>query len=114
MTIVVEGAAHRVAQASRHSEVNQESPVRFESNNQILAAPLECADPLALELGCHGLWLERPDQTCVLDLDPIEATPDQPWFELETDRLNFRQLGHLQAIVSSTIGRSGGAFSPSS
>src|SRR2546423_11887862 len=96
MTIVVQCAARSMAQASRHAEVNQESPTRLEPDNQILAPAFDGADPLALQLGGHGLRLERPHETRVLDLDPVEPPPDQVRLELETDRLDLRQLGALR------------------
>jgi hypothetical protein len=93
--------------------MDQEGTTRFEPDNQILASPFDGADAFALELGGDGLRLERPDETWVGDLDSVEPAPDQVRLELEADRLDFRQLGHRQAIVSSTIGRGGGASSPS-
>ena len=113
MTIVVQSAAWRMAQASRHPEVNQESTTRLEPDNQILAAALQGAHAFALELRSHGPRLERPHKACVLDLDTVEPPPDQLRFELEPNRLDLGQLGH-QPIVSSTIGLAGGDSSPSS
>src|SRR5438874_7499941 len=96
MTIVVQGAAQRVAQAPRHSEVNQESATRLEPDNQILASTLDGADAFALEFGGDSLRLERPYEPRIVDLDAVESPPDQVWLEHETDRLDLGQLGHLR------------------
>src|SRR6266581_4903065 len=96
MTIFVQRAALGVAQASRHPEVNQESATRLEPNNQILASALHRADAFALELGGDRLGLERPDEARVVDLDAIQRPPDEARLELETDRLDLGQLGHLR------------------
>src|SRR5437899_6916832 len=99
MTIVVQSAAWRMAQASRHPEVNQESPTRLEPNNQILAAALERRDTLAFELAGDGTRLEWPDDPWIRDADPVEATAENVRREPETDRLDLRQLGHSPSLA---------------
>ena len=64
-----------MAQRARHAEVNQESPSRLEPNNQILAAPVEGCDALALELSRDLVGSDRPRQPRVGDLDALERPP---------------------------------------
>ena len=123
-------------QLSSHPEVNQENPTAFEPNNQILAAAVECRDPLSLELGGHPGGVEGPGEARVLDLDALEAAPDKLRLQLSPDGLDLGQLGHGASLVpavplrtpvnagprviasqlstSSTTGRSGGGSSASS
>ena len=53
---------------SRHPEVNQERPTRFEPHNQILAAAIDGRDPLAFELARDLDRIERARQARVGDL----------------------------------------------
>jgi hypothetical protein len=94
MRVVTKLALRRVPQASRHPEVNQESPPRLEPNNQILAPALERQHPFALELGGNSARLEWPHESRIADFDPVEATADEVRLELEPDRLDLRQLRH--------------------
>jgi hypothetical protein len=94
-------------QASRHSEVDQESATGVEPNNQILAATLQRGNALAFELGGHRTRLEGADETRIVNLDSLERAANEVRLEREPDRLDLGQLGH-QAIVSSTIGRGSG------
>jgi hypothetical protein len=73
----------------RHSEVNQESATRLESNNQILAAALQRADVLAFELGGDRLGLERADEPWVVNLDLLQPAADDVRLERETNRLDL-------------------------
>jgi hypothetical protein len=103
-----------VPKAARHPEVDQESPPGLEPDDQILAAAFERRHPFALQLGSDGDGLEGPDEPRIPDLDMVEPPPDEMRLELLPDRLYLGKLGHAYAIVSSTIGRVGGASSPSS
>src|SRR5439155_3540530 len=85
-----------VAQASRHSEVNQESSTGLEPNNQILASALHRIDALALELGGHGDRLERTHEAPIADLDTLQPAPHEVGLERETNRLDLGQLRHLR------------------
>jgi hypothetical protein len=69
--------------------VNQEATTAFEPNNQILAAPLERRDALALQLGRDRPGIERPGQAGVGDLDAVEAAADEGRFEAEANRLDL-------------------------
>jgi hypothetical protein len=60
---------------TRHPEVNQESPIRFEPKNQILATAHDGRDSLALELSCHVRGVQRAREACIGDLDPLEPSP---------------------------------------
>src|SRR6185503_12273627 len=110
MRVVGQRSARCVPQAPRHAEVDQENPTGFEPNNQILAAAFQRCDTLAFELCSDGDRLEGTDEPRVVDVDLLEAPADDMRLECETDRLDLRELGH-QLIVSSTIGRAGGASS---
>ena len=98
MRVVVQ-PARIVAQASRHPEVNEQSPVRFEPNNQILAATLDRRDPLALELGRHLGRLVGTHESRIVDLDPLEAAPLEHGREARPDGLDLGQLGHDARVV---------------
>jgi hypothetical protein len=109
--VVGQRSARRVPQAPRHAEVDQENPTGFEPNNQILAAAFQRCDALAFELCRHRDRLEGTDQPWVVDVYLLEAPADDVRLERETNGLDLRELWH-QLIVSSTIGRAGGASSP--
>jgi len=53
--------------------VNQENTTAFETKNQILAAAVECRDPLSLELGGHTGGVEGSGEARVVDVDPLET-----------------------------------------
>jgi hypothetical protein len=111
MRIVGQLSVRRVPQTPRHPEVNQESTPRLEPNNQIFATAFERSHAFAFELGrdCNGLeWAHKP---WVVYLDAVEPPADEMRLQLQPDRLDLWQLRH-QAIVSSTIGREGGASAP--
>ena len=79
-----------VPQAPRHSEVNQESSTAFETDNQILATPLDGRDTLALELPCDLVLIGGLDEARVEDGDALEAPPDERRLELSANRLDLR------------------------
>ena len=64
-----------MAKRPRHPEVDQERAPRLEPNNQVLAAPVDRDDPLALELARDLDRVERARQARVDDLDPLERRP---------------------------------------
>ena len=110
-------------QRPRHPEVDQERAARLEPDDQVLAAPLDRGDALALELGRDLVRVVRPHEPRVVDLDALEAPPVEHGREPRADGLDLGQLGHAvtlaatrirQPIVSSTIGRGRGGSSPSS
>ena len=88
-----------VLQAPRHPEVNQENPSSFETNNQILPAPLECLDRLPFELGRDLPWLVWARQTRVCDLDSLEGASDEHRLEPGSDRLDLWQLRHARSVT---------------
>ena len=94
MRIVGQRSLRRVQQTPRHPEVNQQSPPRFEPNNQILAAAFERCNSFAFELGGDSVWLEGPHESRIADLDAVEPPADQVRLELLPDRLDLGQLGH--------------------
>jgi len=95
MRIVCQLSFRRVPQASRHPEVNQKSPLRFEPNNQILAPSFERRHALALELGGDGVGLEGAHEPRVVNDDSVESPADEVRLELEADRLDLGELGHV-------------------
>src|SRR5512134_3862949 len=99
MRIVLGRSVSLVSQRPRHSEVNQEYPTGLESNNQILAAPLDGGDGLALELGRDLLRLGRARGAWVEDVDALEAPADEHRLEVSADRLNLGQLGHGASLA---------------
>jgi hypothetical protein len=87
--IIGQRAFRRVPQTPRHPEVNQQSPPRFEPNDQILAAAFERGHSFAFELGSDGVWLEGPHESRVADLDMVEPPADEVRLELVPDRLDL-------------------------
>jgi hypothetical protein len=69
--------------------VNQESSIRFEPNNQILAAPLDGCDGLADQLGrgLHGVV--RASEAGIRDLDVVERSSDEMRLEAGSNRLDL-------------------------
>ena len=90
MRVVGQRSAFGVQETSRHSEVNQERPTGFKSNNQILSAPLNGRNGFAFQRGRHGPRLERTGQSGIVDLDAHEATTSQRRSETGPHRLYFR------------------------
>jgi hypothetical protein len=70
--------------------VDQENAIALESNDEILATPLERSDALPFELGGHRVRLVRADETRVVDGDVIEATADERRLELPANALDLR------------------------
>jgi hypothetical protein len=77
-------------QAPRHPEVDQENSTALESNNQILAAPLDSRDSFPFELGSHLGRLVRTDKARVGDGHALEASADERRLELPADALDLR------------------------
>ena len=124
MGVVLEPVAGRVSEAPRHPEVNQETATALEPKNQILAATIECRDPLADELRLDEPGVVRPRQPRVGDHHGLETPTRDDRLEPAADRLDLGQLGHTASVAmaggraagydvttSSRIGRSGGAWS---
>ena len=57
--------------------MNQESPSRFEPNNQILAAPIDGRDALALELSRDLVGIRGARQPRIRDPDMLEDRPSR-------------------------------------
>src|SRR4051794_18134656 len=100
--ILAEPAVGGMAQAAGHAQMNQQHTAGLETDDQVLPAPLERRDALALELGRDRHRLERADEPRIADLDALERPPDDVRLEREADRLDLGELGH-QPIVSRTI-----------
>jgi hypothetical protein len=83
-----------VPQAPRHTEVNQESSTAFKTDNQILAAPLDGCDALALKPSCDLVRIGGLDEARVEDGDALEAPTDDRRLELSANRLDLGKLGH--------------------
>ena len=79
--------------------MNQESPSRLEPNNQILAAPVDGDDTLALELSSDDVGIERTCQPRVRDLDPLEPPPLEDGRETAPDALDLGQLRHANTLA---------------
>ena len=104
--------------------MNQENATAFEPDNQILAAAIECRDPLALELGGHSHGFVGPGEAWVEDLDAFEKAAYELGLEPCPDGLDLGKLGHsrqrsavgaavafAQAMTSITTADSGGGSS---
>jgi len=111
----------RVTKRSRHPEVHQESPTRIESHNQILATAPHLRHALADELTGDDDRVERPDETCIANLDMLETCPLEDGSDCPAHGLDLGQLRHVpslgakvtfaQEMTSRTMPRSGGASS---
>ena len=99
LVLLERGSRVAVLHVPRHPEVNQESATRFEPNNQILAATIDCHDPLAFQLGCDLDAVEWTRQPWVGDLDSLEAAPDEPGLEPATDGFDLWKLRHRTRVV---------------
>jgi hypothetical protein len=99
MRIVRERSVRRTQETSRHPEVDQENPTALESNNQILAAPLDCRDALPFQLGRHLGRLVRAHESRIVDPHALEAPSDERRLELPADGLDLRQLRHAASVV---------------
>src|SRR5437763_12938445 len=106
MRIVLERGARAVQKVSRHPEVDQENSTALESNNEILAAPLDGRHALPFELGRHLGRVVRTDEAGVVDGDALEASTYESRLELPADALDLRQLRHAASVVvPRTLGR---------
>jgi hypothetical protein len=78
--------------------VDQEYTAASKPKNQILATSLEGLNDLAVQLGCDLVWIERPRDPGIGDLDSLEPTPDERRFQAHANRLDFRQLRHGASV----------------
>ena len=81
--------------------MNQESPSRLEPNNQILAAPVDGDDPLALELSSHLCGIERTREPRIRNFDTLEPPPLEGGNQSAPDALDLGQLGHADTLAAS-------------
>jgi hypothetical protein len=79
--------------------VDQESPTRFEPNNQILAATAHRRDPFALELTSHVVGIERTCQPRVEDPYTRQLPPLEHGRETQSDGLDFGKLRHAATVA---------------
>src|SRR3954469_17355175 len=94
----------RVQKVPRHPEVDQENASALEPNNQILAAPLDCLDALAGELGRDLGRFLGSRQPRIFDLDVLEAASDEHGLEPAANRLDLGQLVHRPSLAMSRRG----------
>lgn len=80
---------HDVQQASRHSEVNQQSASRIEPNNYILATTIDGDDSFSLEFGGDFEGVDGARQPRVEDLDAFEAAADEHGLQPAPDRFDL-------------------------
>jgi hypothetical protein len=88
-----------VQNVPRHPEVDQESPISLEPNNQILAAAIDSRDALALQLACDLDPVEWARQPRIEDLDALEGAAEEHRLEPATDGLDFWKLRHRTRVV---------------
>ena len=80
--------------------MNEESPSRLEANHQILAAPVDGYDSLALELPSDLAGIERTRESSIRDLDALESPPLEDGDESAPDAFNLGQLGHEDTLAT--------------
>jgi hypothetical protein len=80
--------------------VNQEYTTRLEPKNQILAAPVDGLDNLALELGGDLPRLDRPGDARVEDLDSLESSTREYRLQASPDRLDLGELRHAASLAA--------------
>jgi hypothetical protein len=80
--------------------VDQEYPTSLETNNQILAPPLDGLDGLALQLGGHLAGLDGASDARVEDLDPFEPSSDEHRLEAGSNRLDLGELRHAASLAA--------------
>ena len=99
MGIVGQRSRSTVPEASRHPEVDQEHPTRFEPNDQILAATLDRLDALADELGGDDLGREGRTSrgSLIVALDDLRAL--EHGRDAGADGLDLGQLGHASSLA---------------
>lgn len=81
-------------EAPRHPEVNQENETALETDNQILATPLNGGNSVTLEPADDLLESHRTREPLVEDLDRPHHTAAQDRGELGPDGLDLGELGH--------------------
>ena len=98
-------------EATRHAEVHEEPEAALEPEQQVLPAPLDGDDAIALELLRDLEEIVRPSQARIEDLHARERPTFQARRELRPDGLDLGEFWHY-ATTSSRIPCTGGASSP--
>src|SRR5881275_2029527 len=79
--------------------MDEERAARLEADDQVLAAPVEDGDALALQAARDKRRVERPRQPRIRDLDALEAPALDQRRELPADRFDLRELWHESTLV---------------
>jgi hypothetical protein len=108
MGIVGQRSPLRVTQRSRHPEVHQESPTSFESPAQILATAPNLGHALPDELAADDHRVERPYETCIANLDVLEACPLEDGSDGPAHGLDLGQLRHVPSLGASPLAAGAG------
>ncbi len=87
-------AGRQNSKAPRHAEVNQESAVALEPENQVLAATIDRRDALTLDLGRHDIRRERPNEPRIEDRCVLDPCTSENRRDLPAHRLDLGKLGH--------------------
>ena len=95
------GTAAPVQQVPRHSEVDQQNSTGIESDNQILASPIDGGDALPFQLDGHTGGVERASETRIEDLDALQAPAHECRLEPRADGLYLGELGHGPRVAAS-------------
>ena len=100
-------------EAPGHAQMDEKVETALETQEQVLAAPLDRDHPISLELLDDLEEVVRPRQARVVDLDTNQRPPLEPRRELRPDRLDLGKLGHDRySTTSRRMPRAGGASSP--
>jgi hypothetical protein len=90
-----------VEQRPRHPEVDQENATATKPKNQILAAPFDGVDDLALKLDGDLVRIERPRDPRIGDLDTLEPPPHERRLQARANRLDLGELRHGASLAAS-------------
>ena len=86
-----------------HAQMREQRAAALEADDQVLAAPLDGGDALALELGRDLARVVRRGQPVVADLDLLEPSPLEDGRKPGANRLDLGQLRHAASVVTAAF-----------
>jgi hypothetical protein len=80
--------------------VDQENATATKPNNQILAAPFDGVDDLALELDGDLVGIKRPRDPGIGDLHSLELPTHERRLQARANGLDLGELGHGASLAA--------------